>query len=136
MITLLLVISSIILIIMNIYLLLLKNKTQIHYAFLSTISLMFINDLGCILENYYIKYYNYNEHFFVNFAYFGFTLLPVAFLCTSMIFSHSSITFKKILILLIIPIISNIVLWSNNYHHLFFKNYYSLDNYNNLLRVF
>jgi len=42
---------------------------------------------------------------------------------TSLVFANTKAKLKKVYLLLIIPIISLIVLWTNDYHHLFYKVY-------------
>ncbi len=62
-------------------------------------------------------YYDY-------FVYVGTCFLPVFFLITSIIFSRTKITFKwYYFILFLIPVVSLIVLWTNDSHHLFYVEY-------------
>jgi signal transduction histidine kinase len=50
--------------------------------------------------------------------------MPVGFLFMSFIFANTKITFKKrYLLFFIIPMLSLIILWTNNYHNLFYKHY-------------
>lgn len=51
-------------------------------------------------------------------------LLPVALYYFSSVFADNTVTFtKKSLLLLVIPIVTIVVLWTNDLHHLFYKNY-------------
>lgn len=51
-------------------------------------------------------------------------LLPVALYYFSCIFADNNVTFtKKSLLLLVVPILTIIILWTNDLHHLFYKNY-------------
>ena len=62
--------------------------------------------------------------YFDYFVYVGTCFLPLFFLLTSIIFSRTKITFKVYhYLLFIIPITSLIVLWTNDYHHLFYVKY-------------
>ncbi len=61
-------------------------------------------------------YYDY-------FVYIGTCFLPVTMFFTSLVFANTKAKLKKVYLLLIIPIISLIVLWTNDYHHLFYKVY-------------
>ncbi len=75
--------------------------------------------LQCLLGyklNLPLIYYDY-------FVYIGTCFLPVTMFFTSLVFANTKAKLKKVYLLLIIPIISLIVLWTNDYHHLFYKVY-------------
>ena len=62
--------------------------------------------------------------YFDYFVYIGTCFLPVTFLFTGLIFAKTKITFKRAHIMLfIIPILSLILLWTNDFHHLFYEVY-------------
>ena len=51
-------------------------------------------------------------------------LLPVALYYFASVFANRNVKFtKKTLLLLVIPILTIVVLWTNDLHHLFYKNY-------------
>ena len=57
-------------------------------------------------------------------AYIGICFMPVLFLFISMIFVNTKLKIKKThLLLFLIPIFSLILLWTNDYHHLFYVTY-------------
>ena len=57
-------------------------------------------------------------------AYIGICFMPVLFLFISMIFVNTKLKIKKThLLLFLIPIFSLILLWTNDYHHLFYITY-------------
>ena len=61
---------------------------------------------------------------FEGFASFGACFIPVAFMFLGIIFSKTKIFFNwKHSLLLIIPIISTVLMFTNGYHHLFFREY-------------
>ena len=69
-------------------------------------------------------YFSWNPWNFENFIYIGTCFLPVAIFFTGLIFAKTKITFKKkYLLFFIVPALSLIVLWTNDYHHLFYKIY-------------
>lgn len=75
--------------------------------------------LQCLLGykiNLPLVYYDY-------FVYVGTCFLPVTMFYTSLIFANTKIKSNRVYLLLIIPIISLIVLWTNDYHHLFYEKY-------------
>ena len=62
--------------------------------------------------------------YFEYIAYIGNAFLSVAFYFAAIIFANTKISFKKrYLLLFIIPIISLLVLWTNDLHHLFYIDY-------------
>ena len=100
-----------------------RNKTQIYYSFISLVVLMLIWTISLIAQilcqNTSIPpvYFEYT-------AAFGGCFLCVAFFFFALIFSKTKINFKKrYLLLLIIPITSILILWTNDFHHLFYIHY-------------
>lgn len=99
-----------------------KNKRQIHLAFLCTVlivtywstirfSQLFIADHDVVL-------------FLEKIHYIGVCLMPVALLFTGIIFAKTRITFSAAhLLLLVIPVLSIILALTNDYHHLFIVKY-------------
>ena len=68
--------------------------------------------------------FNIKPIIFDYFAYIGICFLPVSMFFTGLIFVNTKIKFKKsYLLLFIVPIISLIMVWTNDYHHLFYVNY-------------
>ena len=122
---LLLILSSLSIIITMIYVKKNKNRNnQINKAFYYVLLCILIISLGVIFQSigYYI--FNINPIYFEYIIYIGTCFLPVALFLTSFIFSKTRIYFNKFyLLLFIIPIISLILLWTNDIHHLFFTNY-------------
>lgn len=122
---LLLILSSLSIIITMIYVKKNKNRNnQINKAFYYVLLCILIISLGVIFQSigYYI--FNINPIYFEYIIYIGTCFLPVALFLTSLIFSKTRIYFNKFyLLLFIIPIISLILLWTNDIHNLFFTNY-------------
>ncbi len=80
--------------------------------------------LGVIFQDILSKNFNWNPWNFEKFIYIGTCFLPVAIFFTGLIFAKTKITFKKrYLLFFIVPALSLIVLWTNDYHHLFYKTY-------------
>lgn len=100
------------------------KKGQIQKIFLVVLVLLFILCLGVFLQSILSERLNINPIYFDYFAYIGGCFLPLAILFMGLIFANTKITFKKRYILLfIIPTLSLIMLWTNDYHHLFYINY-------------
>ena len=107
-----------------------KNKikpSQIRTSFLVLTFSMIICCTGLNLQILLSKPLNIDPIFFEYIVYIGSSLLPLSFFFTGIIFYNSKIKFtKKYYLLLIIPVIALMFLWTNNSHHLFYKNY-SID---------
>lgn len=62
--------------------------------------------------------------FFTNIEYIGITLLPVAWLALALDFSgnESWLSYKRLCLLVIMPAITMILVWTKDYHNLIYKN--------------
>lgn len=101
-----------------------KVSKQLKISFNCLLTCLLICCTGLILQLLLADSFGIPAIIFDYFVYIGTCFLPVSFLFTSIIFSQTKITFNKYYCLLfIIPIISLIVLWTNNYHHLFYITY-------------
>lgn len=101
-----------------------KSKSQIKNAFFFTIICLLICCIGLILQIIFCNISDIQPIYFDYLVYIGTCFLPVAFFFTSIIFSKTKIKFtKRYLFLFIIPILSLLILWTNDYHHLFFVQY-------------
>ena len=99
-------------------------KSQLRDSFLFTISCLSICCIGLIAQVLFSDTFGINPIYFDYFVYIGTCLLPVGLFFTGLIFAKTKIKFKKsYLLLFIIPIISLIVLWTNDFHHLFYIKY-------------
>ena len=119
-----LVLSSIISFILIIYVSKQKNKNQLQRIFLLDIILVFCWDIGILLQELLCSNFDINPYIFEYFVYIFACSLPITIFFTGLIFANTKIKFKrKYLLLFIVPIISLIMVWTNNYHHLFYINY-------------
>ena len=117
----LLIISAVLITGLLIYVLRIKNKTALQRVFCLDLLCVFIICIGVILQ---ALLYNIPAIYFENFIYIGTCFLPVCILFTGKIFSSSKFKFKTIYLLTcLIPLMSLITLWTNDYHHLFYKVY-------------
>lgn len=106
------------------------KKSQLKTAFMRMYMCMIIMCIGPISQIIFADILNINPVYFEYFTYIGNCFLPVAFLFVGLIFANRKIkSNKKYGLLFIIPIISLLILWTNDWHHLFFVNYsiYSSD---------
>ena len=101
-----------------------KHQAQIKNAFVYTLVCLLICCIGLIAQILFSEKLNINPIYFDYFVYIGTCFLPVAFFFIGLIFAKTKVSFKKsYLLLFIVPIISLLVLWTNDYHHLFYKQY-------------
>lgn len=104
-----------------------KTRNQLKNIFSFNIINMLICLIGLIAQIMLADKFNINKIYFDYFVYIGTCLLPISLLFTSIIFENTKIDFKRGHILLfIIPALSLLMLWTNDFHHLFYK-YYSIN---------
>ncbi|MCI9246220.1 MAG: hypothetical protein HFJ30_03715 [Clostridia bacterium] len=123
--TFILLILSLMLIIGLLFIILKKIKrSQLKSCFIFILSCMLICLVGLISQcllgyklNIPLIYYDY-------FVYIGTVFLPVGIFLLGLIFANTKVKFKKsYLLLFIIPVISLIMLWTNDFHNLFYIQY-------------
>lgn len=120
----LLMLSALSIVITLIYVLRIKGRSQLKTIFCVDLICVLVICLGVIFQDILSKYFSWNPWNFENFIYIGTCFLPVAIFFTGLIFAKTKITFKKkYLLFFIVPALSLIVLWTNDYHHLFYKIY-------------
>lgn len=104
-----------------------KSKNQLQKIFAFDLICVLIISVGVILQEICSKLFNINTLNFEKFIYIGTCFLPLGIYFTGLIFSKTKVTFKpRYLLLCVIPIMTLCILWTNDYHHLFFK-YYSTN---------
>lgn len=115
-------ISTLMLLFITILIARMKNKQQIHYAFLSVV---FFTMFWSLIRLIQIVIEKNNEIIFLEkLVYISVCLLPASILLTGIIFAKTRIHFSwKYLIFFIVPIISLIICFTNEYHHLFIVKY-------------
>lgn len=120
----LLILSALSIVITLIYVLRTKGRSQLKTIFCVDLICVLVICLGVIFQDILSKNFNWNPWNFEKFIYIGTCFLPVAIFFTGLIFAKKKITFKKkYLLFFIVPALSLIVLWTNDYHHLFYKIY-------------
>ena len=120
----LLILSALSIVITLIYVLRTKGRSQLKTIFCVDLICVLVICLGVIFQDILSKNFNWNPWNFEKFIYIGTCFLPVAIFFTGLIFAKTKITFKKkYLLFFIVSALSLIVLWTNDYHHLFYKIY-------------
>lgn len=101
-----------------------KEKKDLSKIFILIFGLILFWLVCMILQIIFLNKYNINLKYFFDLYYISICFLPVAFYIMTSIFENGKMIFKKEnLLLMIIPITSLILLWTNDLHHLFYKKY-------------
>ncbi len=117
----LLIISILSIVLLIFYVLSKRPLAQLQKSFLAMLMCVFVISFGVLIQDIFMNYTNIEPIYFEYFIYIGTCLLPIAVFFTALIFKNTKIKFeKKYLLLFIIPVISLLVLWTNDFHHLFY----------------
>ncbi|MBQ2835740.1 MAG: PAS domain S-box protein [Clostridia bacterium] len=119
-----LIITTIINFVLTIYLAKGKNKNQLSQMFTCALGLLILWSIGLIMQMTLSGPLNIDAIYFDYFVYIPICFVPITVFFIGLIFANTKIKFKKKhLLLFIVPIISLLVLWTNDFHHLFYKQY-------------
>lgn len=101
-----------------------RPVSQLQNAFATVLITVLVISAGVILQLVCTSFFNVEPIYFENFIYIGTCMLPVALFFVAIIFRNTKIRFKrKYLLLFVIPFLTLLVLYTNKYHHLFYKTY-------------
>ena len=119
-----LIVTMIINIGLTIYLSKGKKNNQLKSIFIISLSILIFWTLGLIMQITLSKPLNIKPVYFDYFIYIAICTIPIAVFFMGIIYANTKIEFKKrYLLLFIVPIISLITLWTNDFHHLFYEQY-------------
>lgn len=122
----LLVLSTLLTVVMFVYISCQKDRKQLHNVFCLNLFCSLIISVGVLCQAVCNYFFSIPSIWFENIIYIGTCFLPITVFFTSLIFTNTKISFKKsYLLLFVIPILSLLVLWTNDYHHLFYIQYSS-----------
>lgn len=100
------------------------QNSQLSNVFKMNLVFILIWNISLTFQILFSERLGINPIYFDYIAYIGICFLPISVFFTGLFFIKTKITFKKsYLLLFIIPIISLFMLWTNDYHHLFYKSY-------------
>ena len=103
-----------------------KPVSQLQNAFATVLITVLVISVGVIAQLVCASLLQIEPIYFENFIYIGTCMLPVALFFVAIIFRNTKIRFKrKYLLLFVIPFLTLAVLYTNQYHHLFYKVYSS-----------
>ena len=101
-----------------------NNKKQLKNVFLLNMIFLLICTCGQCAQIIFGNKLGVKLIYYDYFVYIGTCFLPVSVFFTGLIYAKTRIKFKKrYLLLLVIPILSLIILWTNDFHHLFYEEY-------------
>ena len=101
-----------------------KKKNQLHKIFIVVFILLGLWFIGLIAQIIFSNKFNIDPICFEYFIYVSACFTPVVIFFLAKIFTHTKISIRRMdLLLFVIPILSLLVLWTNDYHHLFYKQY-------------
>ncbi len=104
-----------------------KKKNQLHIIFITVFILLALWFIGLIAQIILSDRFHINPIYFEYFIYISACFTPVFIFFLAKIFTHTKIRFRRLdLLLFVVPIVSLLILWTNDYHHLFYK-YYSVS---------
>lgn len=99
-------------------------KSQTQTIWLIVYVCMIISCIGTVSQIILSKPLNIPPVYFEYFTYIGNSFLSVSVFFAALIFVNTKITFKKkYLLLFVIPVTSLLLLWTNDFHHLFYVEY-------------
>ena len=103
------------------------SKNQLSKVFSFNLINLLICLIGQMAQLIFSFRYNEKRIYVDYFVYIGTCFLPISVYFTGKVFTNTKLKFKKSYLLLFIePIVALLVLWTNDFHHLFFK-YYSTN---------
>lgn len=101
-----------------------KQKKSVNVTFSFVIICLIICCVGQLCSLLFADSWGVEPVYFDYFVYIGTCFLPVSFLLFAIAFSRTRFKFKKkYLLLFIVPIISLLVIWTNDLHHWFYIEY-------------
>ncbi len=101
-----------------------KHQSQLNKMFTYMLICMLLWNVALISQYEFSELLGIPEVYFDYVSYIGICFLPVTLYFMSLSFINTKFQFsKKHLIFIVIPAISLLVLWTNDFHHLFYQTY-------------
>jgi len=116
-------ISTILILVLLLLIVRMRNKQEIHYISISLISAVLVWGASMLVEAYAIALYSYTGMVFTNIYFTAVGFVSVLIFLLGRSFSTGSILRRRYFLLLILPVLNAIAIWTNDYHHKFFVKY-------------
>ena len=101
-----------------------KEKSQLKSIFICSMTLLIYWTVGLILQITISKPLDIDPIYFDYYIYISICGIPISVFFMGLIYANTRIEFKRIhLLLFVIPILSLLILWTNDNHHLFYEEY-------------
>jgi len=100
-----------------------KSKKLLYKAITLIILCLIVQTTPMLLQSVICRIYPIEPVYFEYISYIGGMFIPVSLLFFSVAYSNKKVDMTKIAFLLVPSIISLIVLWTNDLHHLFYQSY-------------
>lgn len=119
-----LILSALSLTVLLAYIFFLKNKKRIHYLLCGMLFSAFLTTLFAALNFFVVKRTGTASYYLAAAAYIGLCGIPVLLFFTSLEYTDTKIEPKPLKYLIAaIPAVSVVMIWTNQYHHLFYISY-------------
>lgn len=125
--TVLLLLSTILIAFLLIMIARMKRKHEIHHISIALISCIFIWCASMLIESYAVRFWGYSGMIFTNVYFSAVGFVSVFIFLFGLSFSTSTSINRWFYLLLIMPVLNAIAIWTNDYHHLFFVKYSLLN---------
>lgn len=100
------------------------KKSQLSRIFMINFIAVIIWNLGMIGQLFLAEPLGIAPIYFDYISYIGICLLPIGLLYTGLVFVRTKVKLRRIdLFVLAVPLFSLLILWTNDFHHLFYKEY-------------
>jgi two-component system sensor histidine kinase HupT/HoxJ len=100
-----------------------QNKRMLHNVFLLMIAQLAIWSVAVVIQTLYVEQPQISI-IWENLTYVGSALIPVSFLLLGVAYQRDNGRFKKrYLWLYVVPAITQVMVWTNSWHHLFYLEY-------------
>lgn len=126
--TVLLHVSTVSVCILLLFVLRMRKKQELHYLSLGLITSVFIWCASMLIEAYAIHYFSYSGMVFANIYFSAVGFISVFTFLLGRSFSTGSNLKRRHYFLVLFPIANIIVIWTNDYHHLFLEKYSLMNN--------
>ena len=101
-----------------------EKKKKTVELFSSVFKLMLLWNISLLLQNLFADTLNIKPIYFDYIAYIGIIFLPVYLYLTARSTADSNFKIRKYhTLLFVVPILSTVILWTNDYHNLFYQKY-------------
>jgi two-component system sensor histidine kinase HupT/HoxJ len=113
--------TIVMLVIMFVYIMLAENKRSIHYVFIMAVVEVFVW-AGAVIARTLSGDNQDMVILWENVTYIGIAMAPVSLIMLARAYSGKELN-KKYLLLCIVPLITQVMAWTNDFHHLFYQYY-------------